>query len=208
MVDGGAMAAESGSGSGTASGVGEVDEASTLVRTFGWEDMFLPPEEDPRDQGATFDNERDTLVGYLRDYRLTIEMKCAGLDAEQMARRSVPPSSLSLLGLVRHLANVEQYWFRRVLGGQDVPRIYTREADFDGAVADPEVVEAAWAGWREEVRHSERFVEEAPNLEVFGVVGDGQVSLREVLVHMIEEYARHAGHADLLRERVDGRVGQ
>jgi hypothetical protein len=76
-------------------------------------------------------------------------------------------------------------------------------------VADPEAVAFAWAAWREEVRFAERFVEEAPNLEVAGNYGEGEVvSLREVLVHMIEEYARHSGHADLLRERIDGRVGQ
>jgi hypothetical protein len=175
------------------------------TREFGWSDMFVPPEEDPRTDGG-FKGERATLAGFLRDQRLTLELKCAGLDAEGMARRSVPPSNLSLLGLVRHLAEVERTWFRRRLAGEDAPRRYgDRDADFEGAVADPEVVARAWADWRSEVAFAERFAAEAPNLDLVGREG---AVLREVLVHMIEEYARHNGHADLLRERIDGRVGQ
>lgn len=173
--------------------------------------MFVRPEDDPRSDGG-FDGERATLVGYLRDYRLTVELKCSGLEAAGMASRSVPPSNLSLLGLVRHLTDVERHWFRRVLDGQGIPWLYRRDDDrdaaFSGAVADPELVEAAWTAWREEVRFAERFVDDAPDLEVTGAYQQGVISLREVLVHMIEEYARHAGHADLLRERIDGRVGQ
>jgi uncharacterized damage-inducible protein DinB len=185
---------------------------SGITRSFGWSNMFVRPQDDPRTEGG-FDDERSTLLGYLHDYRLTIELKCSGLDAVDMARRSVEPSNLSLLGLVRHLADVERHWFRRVLDGQDVPSLYRRDDDrdaaFDGAVGDPEAVASAWAAWREEVRFAERFAEKAPNLEVAGSYDKGRViSLREVLVHMIEEYARHAGHADFLRERIDGRVGQ
>lgn len=156
--------------------------------------------------------ERDTLVGFLRDQRLTLQMKCAGLDAEALARRSVEPSDLSLLGLVRHLAGVEQNWFRRVLAGQDVPRHYRSDddpnGDFNGAVPDPKVVAEAWDIWRAEVAFAERFVDEARDLDITGVSADEPVTLREVLVHMIEEYARHNGHADFLRERIDGKVGQ
>ena len=186
-------------------------------RQFGWWDMFVPPEEDPREQGGDIvEGERATLVKYLRDYRLTLELKCAGLDAEAMARRSVESSNLSLLGLVRHLAGVEQYWFRIVLAGQEGPRHYRTDADpngdFNGAVPDPEVVADAWATWRAEVALAERFLDAAPDLEIRGTYqyGDdsGSISLRQVLVHMIEEYARHIGHADFLRERIDGRVGQ
>jgi uncharacterized damage-inducible protein DinB len=187
-------------------------------RQFGWWDMFVPPEEDPREQGGDIvEGERATLVKYLRDYRLTLELKCAGLDAEAMARRSVEPSNLSLLGLVRHLAGVEQYWFRIVLAGQEGPRHYRTDADpngdFNGAVPDPEVVADAWATWRAEVALAERFVDAAPDLEIrgtyhYGEHDSGSISLRQVLVHMIEEYARHIGHADFLRERIDGRVGQ
>jgi uncharacterized damage-inducible protein DinB len=179
--------------------------------------MWLSPDEDPREEGGDVREERDVLVRYLRDRRLTLEMKCSGLDADAMARRSVEPSNLSLLGLVRHLASVEQHWFRRVLAGQDAPRLYRSAAgrgeDFDGAVPDPEVVAEAWRTWRAEVEFAERFVAEAPGLDVTGSHDDGvngprPVTLREVMVHMIEEYARHNGHADFLRERIDGRVGQ
>ncbi|MCO5971985.1 DinB family protein [Actinoallomurus sp. WRP6H-15] len=173
--------------------------------------MFLHPDEDPRTDGS-FDGERATLIGYLRDQRLTLELKCADLDAAALARRAVPPSNLSLLGLVRHLADVERGWFRRVMAGQDAPPHYRSEADrdgaFNGAVADPKVVAEAWRTWRDEVAFAERFVEEAPDLGVAGTTRNGTIALRELLVHMIEEYARHNGHADLLRERVDGRVGQ
>ncbi len=180
-------------------------------RKFGSGQMFVPPEDDPRSPGG-FPEERSLLEGYLRDYRLTIEMKCSGLDAADLARRSVPPSNLSLLGLVRHLAEAESFWFREVLSGAAPSPRYRRpddrDAAFNDAAPDPAQVEAAWAAWREEVRFSERFVDRAASFEVTGTTPDGMVlNLREVLVHMIEEYARHAGHADLLRERIDGRVG-
>src|SRR5580693_6203883 len=94
-------------------------------RQFGWWDMFVHPDDDPREQGGEIgDSELATLARYLRDYRLTLELKCSGLGAEAMARRSVEPSNLCLLGLVRHLAGVEQYWFRIVMAGQDVPTHY------------------------------------------------------------------------------------
>src|ERR687893_3056529 len=86
-----------------------------VERRFGWEDMFVAPEEDPRSDGPSKNTERAVLLDYLRDYRLTLQLKCADLDAEQMARRSVPPSTMSLLGLVRHMAEVERNWFRRRL---------------------------------------------------------------------------------------------
>ncbi|WTO55748.1 DinB family protein [Streptomyces sp. NBC_00211] len=83
--------------------------------------MFVHPDQDTRTDGG-FKGERAVLAGYLRDQRLTLELKCAGLDAEVMARRSVEPSNPSLLGLVRNLAGVEQYWFRQVMAGEDVRR--------------------------------------------------------------------------------------
>jgi uncharacterized damage-inducible protein DinB len=181
------------------------------ARRFGWWDMFVHPDDDPRTDGG-FEGERATLVGFLRDQRLTLELKCADLDAAAMARRSVEPSNLSLLGLVRHMADVERSWFRRVMAGQDAPPLYRsstdREGDFDGAVPDPKVVARAWDDWRAEVAFADRFVAEAPDLGVTRTHGQKQIALREVLVHMIEEYARHNGHADFLRERIDGRVGQ
>jgi uncharacterized damage-inducible protein DinB len=184
----------------------EPAEDQLPTREFGWWDMWASPEDDPRRQGG-FDGERDLLLGYLRNYRLTLEMKCSGLDAEQLARRSVPPSNMSLLGLVRHMATVEQAWFRVAMAGENVPRLYRGdgEDEFDGAVADHEVVAEAYARWREEIAFAQQYVEQTPDLATVGSKGD---VLREVLLHMVEEYARHCGHADLLRERIDGRVGQ
>jgi uncharacterized damage-inducible protein DinB len=183
--------------------------------------MFVGPDADPRGIGGVFvhhGGERAVLAGYLRDYRLTLELKCAGLDVRAMACRSVEPSDLSLLGLVRHLSDAERYWFRQVMAGGDAPPRYRASAGddhdraFSDAVADPAAVVLAWDHWRDEVAFAERFVDEATDLDLTrSYVGrgghQGQVSLREVLVHMIEEYARHIGHADLLRERIDGRVG-
>lgn len=174
-------------------------------------DTFVPAERDPRSEGY-FVGERAVLVGYLRDMRLTLELKCEGLDAEALARRAVPPSTLSLLGLVRHMAEVERKWFRRVVAGEsDAPPFYLTDddpdADFAGAVADPAVVEAAWRNWRAEVEFAERAVERVPDLSVTVPYAGRRVELREVMTHLIQEYARHLGHADLLRERIDGRVG-
>ena len=176
-------------------------------------DMWADAPDDPRDTGTELTDERSTLVEYLRAYRLTLEMKCADLDAEQLARRSVPPSTMSLLGLVRHMAEVERHWFRRVMAGEDAPKRYCTEAvpdgDWDGAVPEPAVVTEAWEAWRAEVAFADDLVSRTSDLSTTGRMPDGStLQLREVLVHMIEEYARHAGHADLLRERLDGRVGQ
>lgn len=178
-----------------------------------------PSDDDPREHGPVLGDERATLVDSLRRQRLTLELKCAGLDAEQLARRAVEPSTMSLLGLVRHLAEVERGTFRRMLAGQDAPPLYCTKADqdgdFDGAVADPDVVAQAWAAWRAEVDFATRFVADAPSLDVTADdphnehgSGGGPMSLREVLIGTIEEYARHLGHVDLLRERIDGRLGQ
>jgi hypothetical protein len=186
-------------------------------------DMFTadgkPSEDDPRENGPRLGDERTTLVEALRRQRLTLQMKCADLDAEALARRSVEPSTMSLLGLVRHLAEMERATFRRLMAGADTPRLFisdtNRDGDFDGAVADPQVVAEAWAAWRAEVSFAEQFVAAAPSLDLTGDdssnqhgSGGGAMSLREALVEMIQEYARHLGHADLLRERIDGRLGQ
>ena len=177
-------------------------------------DMFMADlAEDPREGGLTQGDERATLVEFLRGQRLTLEIKCAGLTAEQLASRSVPPSTMSLLGLVRHMAEVERIWFRQRLAGLDVAlRFQSAEepdGDFDGATDDPAVVAEAWQVWREECAFTDEFVASAADLGlVCDLGGQRVISLREVLVHMVEEYARHNGHADLLRERIDGRVGQ
>jgi len=152
------------------------------------------------------------LRDYLDHYRAVLERKCEGLDAEQLARRSVPPSTMSLLGLVRHLAAVEYSWWRRVMERDlELPKMWGkdehRDADFDGAVADDAVVAEAWSAWRAEVEHAEKFQATHP-LDHLGRHDDGEIEMREVVVHLIEEYARHCGHADLLRECIDGRTGQ
>jgi uncharacterized damage-inducible protein DinB len=174
--------------------------------------MWIDPDDDPREQQSAGTDERSILIDYLRRYRLTMQMKCADLDAAQMARRSVPPSTMSLLGLVRHLADVERSWFRITMSGLDVGRIFRTaenpDEDFDGAVGDPAVVAAAWAALHEEQVFTDRFVAASADLGVVSLKPDEPISLREVLVHLIEEYARHNGHADLLRELIDGRLGQ
>jgi uncharacterized damage-inducible protein DinB len=199
-------------------GVTEGDERETVPERWNavgaGSDMWMDMAEDPRvTTGTEPDGERATLLDYLRAYRLTMEMKCAGLDAAQLACRSVPPSTMSLLGLIRHMADVERNWFRRVMAQADAPPLYWSEdvpdGDWLGAVADTAVVDDAWQAWRDEVAFAEKFVADSPGLAIKGINRDGTtVALRSVLVHMIEEYARHCGHADLLRERIDGRVGQ
>jgi pimeloyl-ACP methyl ester carboxylesterase len=174
-------------------------------------EMFVGAEHDPRLGAPTTGDERTMLVEFLRSQRATLVLKCSGLDAE-LSRRSVEPSTLSLLGLVRHLADVERRWFRRVMAGQGAPSRFSSEAnpdeDFDGAVPNPAATAEAWEVWRAEVAFADRFINDAPDLDVMGNDSwRGMVSLRWVLIHMVEEYARHNGHADLLRERIDGAIG-
>ena len=175
-------------------------------------DMWVDPEDDPRETGEEPVGELATVWEYLRRYRLTLEMKCADLDPAQLAQRSVPPSTMSLLGLVRHLARVEHHWFQRVLQGRDEPRLYRTEEDpdldFNGAVADPAVVEDAWASWRREVASADAWLDGDVSMDAQVPVHDDSAAVRDILVHMVEEYARHVGHADLLRECIDGRTGQ
>lgn len=171
-------------------------------------DMWVDPQDDPRNTaGVSPDGELATLRDYLDAYRKTLLMKCEGLDAEQLARRSVPPSTMSLLGLLRHLAAVERAWRGWILPGDPPPRLYgARDADFDGAVADQAVVDAARADLAREQAATDALLAEHPDLGER--VGKDGIAIREVLVHRVEEYARHCGHADLLRECIDGRVGQ
>ncbi len=169
-------------------------------------DMWTDPGDDPRD-GATPDGELATLRDFLTNYRHTLRMKCEGLDAEQLARRSVPPSTMSLLGLVRHLAEVERDWRGWLGAGGPPPKLYgVRDGDFDGAIADQAVVDASYADLEREQAETDAAL--AAYEDLGERVGKDSVSIRELLVHRVEEYARHCGHADLLRECVDGRVGQ
>ncbi|KJS57334.1 Mini-circle protein [Streptomyces rubellomurinus subsp. indigoferus] len=154
--------------------------------------------------------EREMLRGFLDFHRATLAMKCAGLTDEQLRRRSSPPSTLTLLGLVRHLAEVERTWFRRVINGEDLPLVWSEDGDYQAAFdltdASPS---AAFAAWQAEVEHARRIEREAPSLDVIGHQPrwNADVSLRLVMLHLIHDYARHNGHADLLREGIDGTVG-
>lgn len=156
--------------------------------------------------------EKAVVLEYLDHYRDALQRKCADLDAEQMARRSVPPSTLSLLGLLRHLAKVEHVWFRECIGGGSTDtRPYwhadRKDVDFDEAVADDAVVAEAWETWEREVAYACEVSEDVDFDTV--VLHHGEpAEVRDVIVHMIEEYARHLGHADLLRECIDGRTGE
>lgn len=154
-------------------------------------------------------DERATLLSFLEWQRITLAQKCAGLDHEQLRRRSAPPSTLSLLGLVRHMADVERAWFRRTLAQEDAPPIFYTDADRDGDFDNVDTTDVAQAfrTWEAECARAREIVD-GRSLEDTGVHRSGEItSLRWILVHMIEEYSRHNGHADLLRERIDGAVG-
>ncbi|MFF5405183.1 DinB family protein [Streptomyces misionensis] len=184
------------------------DEPARWSQATVFPDMWVDPDDDPRDgSGPAPEGELATLDRYLADYRTTLRMKCEGLDPEQLARRSVPPSTMSLLGLVRHLAEVERNWRNWIGDDEPLPKLYgSRDADFDGAVAEPAAVDAAFDDLAREQAATDAALTAHPDLGER--LGKDRISVRELLVHRIEEYARHCGHADLLRERIDGRVGQ
>lgn len=171
-------------------------------------DMWADPEDDPRGaEGPTPEGELPTLQDYTRHFRLTLRLKCEGLSPAQLARRSVPPSTMSLLGLVRHLAEAERGWRNWITEGEPLPKIYgKRDADFDEAVGEQAVVDEAFATLEREQAATDAVLEAHRDLGAH--IGRRQIAVRELLVHRIDEYARHCGHADLLRECVDGRVGQ
>ncbi len=154
-------------------------------------------------------DERTMLEAWLEWQRGTLATKCEGLDNEQLRERSVPPSSLSLIGLVRHMADVERGWFRRCLAGEDVKPVYSSKEDPDGDFdrineGDPQ---ADIAKWRDECERARSVFANIVSLDDMGKGRNHEFSVRWVLVHMIEEYARHNGHADFLRERIDGATG-
>ena len=174
--------------------------------------LWTEPDADPRQGLGPARGELAVLLQYLDHYRMTIELKCEGLTAEQLATRSVPPSTMSLLGLVRHLARVEHSWCRRVVEGDpELPRLYRTDADpdldFNGALPDDDVVADAWRSWRAEVEHA-RSVYAGLDLDALVDVHGDPPAGRDIVVHMIEEDPPHAGHADLVRECIDGRAGQ
>jgi hypothetical protein len=171
-------------------------------------DMWADPDDDPRNSdGVSPDGELATLQDYLRNYRLTLRMKCDGLDPGELARRSVPPSTMSLLGLVRHLAEVERDWRNWLAQAEPAPRLYgPGDAAFEDAVAEQDAVEGAVADLAREQAATDAVLAAYPDMGAR--VGRDGIAVRELWVHRIEEYARHCGHADLLRECIDGRVGQ
>jgi uncharacterized damage-inducible protein DinB len=153
--------------------------------------------------------ERLTLTAFLDWQRETLAWKCERLSDDQLRQRSALPSTLSLLGLVRHMADVERGWFRRTLGGENVPYRFSSDSDPDGDFDNVDTADVAEAfdAWHEECDRSREIVA-ARDLEATGRHRTGrEVSLRWILNHMIEEYSRHNGHADLLRERIDAVVG-
>ena len=155
-------------------------------------------------------DERATLTWFLDWQRDVLLRKCEGLAPEQLRRRSVPPSKLSLLGLVRHMADVERVWFRVRINSETLDPLYSSEEDPDGEFDNVHSadVEEAFSTWRNECERS-RQIASARSLDDTGVNHEtGRImSVRWTLVHMIEEYSRHNGHADLLRECIDGAVG-
>jgi uncharacterized damage-inducible protein DinB len=166
-----------------------------------------------RTDPAPVNDERTLLCEFLDWYRATIEVKCDGLDDGQ-ARQTIPPSGMSLIGIVRHLTEVERNWFRAKFAGEDAPFWfrYDDDDDADWHPGDDETLAAALARYRGECDRSRAITAAAPSLDDVSKVGvrwydNRSVSLRWILVHMIEETARHAGHADLLRETIDGTTG-
>jgi hypothetical protein len=155
--------------------------------------------------------ERAALEQWVDFHRATLLQKCAGLTAEQLAERSVPPSSLSLLGLVRHMTVVERWWFRTIATGADLPALYEAFTD-DGDFLFGDDVDAVadLAAYRDEC-DAARAAAATVGLDTVvpgrGWRADQRIGVRWIYLHMIEEYARHNGHADLLRERIDGATG-
>ena len=152
--------------------------------------------------------DRESLDSWLDFHRATLLSKCEGLDDEQLRTRSVPPSALSLLGLVRHMTEVERNWFRRVLLDEEVAPLYCTDDNEDGDFDDVDSADVAadFTRFRTEMEHCRQVAAQNADLDAVtkGKRNGSDVSLRWIYVHMIEEYAQHNGHADLLRERIDG----
>ncbi|MFJ6573629.1 DinB family protein [Streptomyces sp. NPDC091292] len=163
-----------------------------------------------RAEPPTAAGERPLLESWLDYHRATLAMKCAGLDDEQLRRAAVPPSELSLMGLVRHMAEVERIWFRLTLAGEDAPPLYYSEADPDGEfhLTDADTWADAYGVWQHEIEQARERAARFALDDLASTTRNGEShNLRWIYVHMIEEYARHNGHADLVRELVDGTTG-
>ncbi|MFI8965055.1 DinB family protein [Streptomyces sp. NPDC053493] len=167
-------------------------------------------EDDQRIHPSKVAGDRASLTSFLDYQRATLAMKCAGLTGEQLKRRAVPTSGLTLLGLVRHAASVERSWFRVVVNAEDVKVPWPGEVDgtFGEFHVEDADVDEAFGVWREECDRARAVVASFGSLDDTVDFRGETISLRYVLTHMIEEYARHNGHADLLREAIDGAVGE
>lgn len=172
---------------------------------------IVPERDDARADPPMLAGERESLAAWLELYRESLLLKIAGLDAEQLCRRAVPPSALSPLGIVRHLTEVETYWLREVLGGEDVAERYSTQtnpnADFDGGTPDTAADDVA--AYLSEVARARAAAAAWTDLDrpVRGTRRGQPLNLRWICTHLIEEYARHLGHLDILREAIDGRAG-
>ncbi|MFD0775127.1 DinB family protein [Streptomonospora algeriensis] len=156
-------------------------------------------------------DERTNLESWLDFYRTTLDIKCAGLTDEQLRDASAAPSPMTLLGLVQHMAEVERSWFGGVLVGEETTPLFTSPADPEGRrqgfdLSGGAGFETARTIWRDEIARA-RANCAARSLEDTAPFMGGEVSLRWIYTHMIAEYARHDGHADLIRERIDGTTG-
>ncbi|MFD3457926.1 DinB family protein [Streptomyces sp. NPDC058691] len=167
-------------------------------------------DDDQRMHPSRVAGDRASLTSFLDYQRATLAMKCAGLTGEQLKRKAIPTSGLTLLGLVRHAASVERSWFRFIVSAEDVKAPWPGEVD--GAFAEFHVEDAdvgeAFGVWREECVRARAVASSFVSLDETVNFRGETISLRYVLTHMIEEYARHNGHADLLREAIDGAVGE
>ncbi|PYC87738.1 Mini-circle protein [Streptomyces tateyamensis] len=166
--------------------------------------------DDDRTGPPHFGTEREMLRAFLEFHRATLAIKCRGLTDDQLRERSMPPSTLTLLGLVRHMAEVERAWFRRTFEDPEVPMVWSDQVDFQAAYdASGSTRSEAFAAWEAEVAHSRRVEAAAESLDTAGYQPrwEEEVSLRMVLLHVLLDYARHNGHADFLREGIDGVTG-
>lgn len=164
-----------------------------------------------RVEPSTTADERQALEQWLDYHRATLATKCAGLTDEQLRTASAPPSDLSLLGLVRHMAEVERGWFRKVLAGEETTWLYATDEDYDRDIhaTEEDTYAEAYATWQAEIAHAREVAAKRALDDLgAGVHRSGELfNLRWIYLHMIEEYARHNGHADLIRERIDGATG-
>jgi len=172
-----------------------------------WQSDRMPPPTPPLPAAKAFgEDERSVLLGYLSYHRTVLARKIDGLTDEQARRRAVASSELTLLGLIRHMTDVERWWFRRVLLAEDVAALFDDDEEWR-VPSDATVADALDAYWSEIAVIDAHLAGASMDDRNAGEPEPGQHALRRTIVHMIEEYARHCGHADLLRESIDGATG-